>query len=125
MLFDSWSPEFIRELLETCVPMFRCTSGHLIFCRELNRVISDIDFQVQFNAEFRSNVMVFLQSHIKITKKENRNNTVCFYPARALQKALSKSTCRTVIALGPLANRKQGPSYTFEPCQLYLYLVLV
>ena len=31
---------------------------------------------------------------------------------RALQKAISKSTVRTVIAL---ANRKQGQSYTFEP----------
>ena len=65
------------------MPLFRCTSGHLIFCRELNCTISDIGFQVQFNAEFRSKVMVFLQSHIKITKKENRNNIVCFYPARA------------------------------------------
>ena len=37
---------------------------------------------------------------------------VCFYPERALQKAISKSTVRTVIAL---ANRKQGQSYTFEP----------
>ena len=41
---------------------------------------------------------------------------------RALQKAISKSTVRTVIAL---ANRKQGQSYTFEPSTTFLYLVLV
>ena len=45
-------------------------------------------------------------------KKEKSNNIACFYPEYALQKAISKSTVRTVIAL---ANRKQGQSYTFEP----------
>ena len=48
---------------------------------------------------------------MKIRKKENSYNLVCFYPGRAPQKAISKSTIRTVIAL---ANRR-----------LYLYLVLV
>jgi len=43
-------------------------------------------------------------------KKENGNNDniVWFYPERALQKAISKSTVKTVIAL---ANKKQGQSY--------------
>jgi len=43
-------------------------------------------------------------------KKENsnNNNVVWFYPERALQKAISKSTVKTVIAL---ANKKQGQSY--------------
>ena len=48
----------------------------------------------------------------KNKKKEDGNNIVCFYPERALQKAISKSNVRTVIAL---ANRKQGQSYMFEP----------
>ena len=38
-------------------------------------------------------------------------NIVCFYPERAPQKAISKTTVRSVIAL---ANRKQGQSYMFE-----------
>ena len=42
----------------------------------------------------------------------SNDNVVCFYPERALQKAISKSTVRTVIAL---ANRKQGQSYTRKP----------
>ena len=45
-------------------------------------------------------------------KKENSSKIVCFYPECALQKAITKSTVRTVIAL---ANKKQGQSYTFEP----------
>ena len=54
----------------------------------------------------------------KNQKKENSNNIVCFYPERALQKAISlKSTVRTVSAL---ANRKQGQSYTFEPSTAFL-----
>ena len=48
---------------------------------------------------------------MKIRKKENSYNLVCFYPGRAPQKAISKSTIRTVIAL---ANRKHGQSYTVE-----------
>ena len=39
-----------------------------------------------------------------------------------LQKAISKSTVRTVIAL---AKRKQGQSYAFEPSTTFLYLVLL
>ena len=53
----------------------------------------------------------------KVQKKKTSNNIVCFYPERALQKAVSKSTVRTVIAL---ANRKQGQSYTFEPSTAFL-----
>ena len=48
---------------------------------------------------------------MKIRKKENSYNLVCFYPGRVPQKAISKSTIRTVIAL---ANRKHGQSYTVE-----------
>ena len=48
---------------------------------------------------------------MKIRKNENSYNLVCFYPGRAPQKAISKSTIRTVIAL---ANRKHGQSYTIE-----------
>jgi len=45
----------------------------------------------------------------KIRKKENSNNNniVWFYPERALQKAISRSTVKTVIAL---ANKKHGQS---------------
>ena len=49
---------------------------------------------------------------MKIRKKENNNKIVCFYPEHTLQKASSKSTVRTVIAL---ANKKQGQLYTLEP----------
>ena len=44
-------------------------------------------------------------------KKEysNNNNIVWFNPGRALQKAISKSTVKTVIAL---ANKKQGQSFS-------------
>ena len=45
---------------------------------------------------------------MKIRKKENSYNLVCFYPGRVPQKAISKSTVRTFIAL---ANRKQGQSH--------------
>ena len=48
---------------------------------------------------------------MKIRKKENSYNLVCFYPGRAPQKAISKSTIRTVIVL---ANRKHGQPYTIE-----------
>ena len=48
---------------------------------------------------------------MKIRKKENSYNLVCFYPGRVPQKAISKSTIRTVIAL---ENRKHGQSYTVE-----------
>ena len=44
---------------------------------------------------------------------------VWFYPERALQKAIWKSTVKTVIAL---ANKQgQGRSYTYTSC-LLLYL---
>ena len=46
---------------------------------------------------------------------------VCFYPERVLQKTMSKSTVRTVIAL---ANRKQGQLYTFEPSTFVFKLFL-
>ena len=71
---------------------------------------------------------IFLESHnrIKIRKKEHRNNIICFHPERAPQKAISKSSVRTVIAL---ANRKQGQSYTFEssttlfvPCACFTFV---
>jgi len=39
----------------------------------------------------------------------NDNNIVWFYLERALQKAISKSTVQTVIAL---ANKKQGQSFS-------------
>ena len=42
---------------------------------------------------------------MKIRKNENSYNLVCFYPGRARQKAISKSTFRTFIAS---ANRKHG-----------------
>ena len=42
---------------------------------------------------------------LKIRKKENSNNIVWFCPERALQKVISKSTVKTIIAL---ANKKQG-----------------
>ena len=58
---------------------------------------------------------------MKIIKKENSNNIFCFYPERAPQKAISKSTVRTVIAL---ANKRQGRT-RLNLRQLYLYLVLV
>ena len=81
----------------------------------------DISFQVQYNVEFTSQVMDFPWIAYKMNKnqkKENSNNIVCFYPERALQKAISlKSTVRTVSAL---ANRKQGQSYTFEPSTAFL-----
>ena len=48
---------------------------------------------------------------MKIGEKENSYNLVCFYPECAPQRAISKSTIRTVIAL---ANRKRGQSYTVE-----------
>ena len=71
----------------------------------------DIGFQVQFNVEFTR-----IESHnwIKIRKKKKTAIIFycCFYPERTLQKAISKSTVRTVITL---AKRKQGQSYTFEP----------
>ena len=56
---------------------------------------------------------IFLESHnwIKIRKKENNNNIICLYPERTLQKAISKSTVRTVIVF---AHRKQGQPYTFN-----------
>ena len=88
----------------------------------------DISFQVQYNVEFTSQIMDFPWIAYKLNKnqkKENSNNIVCFYPERALQKAISlKSTVRTVSAL---ANRKQGQSYTFEPfdtffCALCLFV---
>ena len=43
---------------------------------------------------------IFLESHnwIKIRKKEKSYNIICFCPERAPQKAISKSTVRTVIA---------------------------
>ena len=73
---------------------------------------SDIGFQVQFNAEFTGQVMVFLESHnwIKI-RKNRRNNTVCFYPEPAPERAISKSAVGTFIAL---ANMKQIKSYAFD-----------
>ena len=38
----------------------------------------------------------------KKKKRKNSNNIVCFYPERALQKAISKSTVGTVISLKTL-----------------------
>ena len=43
----------------------------------------------------------------KIRKKENGKNVVWFYPERALQKAISKSTVEAAIVS---ANKKQGQS---------------
>ena len=59
---------------------------------------------------------------MKIRKKENSYNLVCFYPGRAPQKAISKSTIRTVIAS---ANRKHGQSYTFGSSTTLFFPVLV
>ena len=60
---------------------------------------------------------------MKIRKNENSYNLVCFYPGRAPQKAISKSTVRTFIAS---ANRKHGQSYTFKSSTTYdLRLTLV
>ena len=78
----------------------------------------DIGFQAQFNMEFSSQVMNFpwIAELNKIRKKENSNNIVWFYPERALQKAIWKSTVKTVIAL---ANKQgQGLSYTCTSCLL-------
>ena len=44
----------------------------------------------------------------------HHNNIVWFYPERALQKAISKSTVKTVIAL---ANKKQGQLYKVSRCR--------
>jgi len=49
-----------------------------------------------------------------IRKKENGNIIVWFYPERAPQKAISKSTVKTVIAL---ANKKQGQLYKASRCR--------
>ena len=67
---------------------------------------------------------IFFESHNrrKIRKNENSYNLVCFYPGRAPQKAISKSTVGTFIAL---ANRKQGQSYTFESSTTLVFPVLV
>ena len=59
---------------------------------------------------------------MKIRKNENSYNLVCFYPGRAPQKAISKSTVRTFIAS---ANRKHGQSYTFESSTTLFFPVLV
>ena len=59
---------------------------------------------------------------MKIRKNENSYNLVCFYPGRARQKAISKSTFRTFIAS---ANRKHGQSYTFESSTTLFFPVLV
>ena len=79
--------------------------------REAMRAISVFKCNVTQNSRVRQ--WIFLESHnwIKIRRKENSNNIVCFYPKRAPQKAISKSTVRTVIAL---ANRKRGQSCTLE-----------
>ena len=82
-------------------------------------------FKCNLTPNSRVRKWIFLESHnrIKIRKKENSNNIICFHPERVPEKAISKSTVRTVIAL---ANRKQGQSYTFESStNFYLYLVLV
>ena len=47
----------------------------------------------------------------KLIGTNQNSNIVCFYLERAPQKAISKSTVRTVIAL---ANKEQGQSYSFE-----------
>ena len=67
---------------------------------------TDISFQVQLKAEFTSQVNNFpwIAKLNKIWKKEN---IVWFYPEHALQKVISKSTVKTVIAI---ANKKQGQS---------------
>ena len=67
---------------------------------------------------------IFFESHNrrKIRKNENSYNLVCFYPGRAPQKAISKSTLGTFIAL---ANRKQGQSYTFKSSTTLVFPVLV
>ena len=59
---------------------------------------------------------------MKIRKNENSYNLVCFYPGRAPQKAISKSTVRTFIAS---ANRKHGQSYTFESSTTLFFPALV
>ena len=59
---------------------------------------------------------------MKIRKDENSYNLVCFYPGRAPQKAISKSTVRTFIAL---ASRKHGQSYRFESSTTLFFPVLV
>ena len=59
---------------------------------------------------------------MKIRKNQNSYNLVCFYPGRAPQKAISKSTVRTFIAS---ANRKHGQSYTFESSTTLFFPVLV
>ena len=59
---------------------------------------------------------------MKIRKNENSYNLVCFYPGRAPQKAISKSTVRTFIAS---ANRKHGQSYTFKSSTTLFFPVLV
>ena len=59
---------------------------------------------------------------MKIRKNENNYNLVCFYPERAPQKAISKSTLGTFIAS---ANRKHGQSYTFESSTTSFFPVLV
>ena len=84
---------------------------HVKLHAKTDRDSCDIGFQVQFNVEFTR-----IESHnwIKIRKKKKTAIIFycCFYPERTLQKAISKSTVRTVITL---AKRKQGQSYTSEP----------
>ena len=57
---------------------------------------------------------------MKIRKKENSYNLVCFYPGRAPQKAISKSTVGTVIAL---ANGKHGQSFKSSTTLFFSVLV--
>ena len=80
-------------------------------------------FKCNLTPNSRVRKWIFLESHnrIKIRKKENINNIICFHPERVPQKAISKSTVRTVIAL---ANKRQGRT-RLNLRQLYLYLVLV
>ena len=59
---------------------------------------------------------------MKIRRNENSYNLVCFYPGRAPQKAISKSTVRNFIAS---ANRKHGQSYAFESSTTLIFPVLV
>ena len=73
------------------------------------------------NSTLNSRQWIFLDSNNWIKKKKEKKTVIiffCFYPARAPQKAISKSTVRTIMAL---ANKRQGRT-RWNLRQLYLFV---